>query len=531
MARFIFTPEIPVSPVSEVTFGALTLSGAGGVFTDEVDGTYGQFTVSGGTLTPNTTPLTVGQTTVGDLTINVVANEYSVKNCAELQAAMRNRQASSATPTGGVTFRLRAGVTTNTNTNFYVDSTGATTPVFTTPVTIAGEPGAEIRPSFVLSHWSNVIIEGIKFSDPEGSRNTLDLGGAPFIFSIRGNCTNVTVRDCEIAGKYYDPLGTWAAVPIADLPEGYEQYKNSDVGMRTTTSGRGLPGGITIERCWIHDVKTGTTFTIGMPGGLVVRANLVERVYSDNMKYSVSSTAPGLTQILLDGATHEYNVLRISMGDPTDPGNPHIDGIQFISNSAVNGLLLENVVYRQNIFWETTQSKGKGAQGITSFVDGSGRIVFKNPKVVGNIMVLSGNHHVSMRVDGGIFAHNTLMRPGPDWDKDMNFAPRVNVDSAGGAAPNVFRNLTEGAAFGTVTNAENVAIGFAGATHSYGDTFVGPTWDHAELADLLAAFAPKSGGQAATNGVGSLGVGYGTIGTPRSLTGWTHDPDKEIPPT
>lgn len=70
--------------VGDATFGEHTKVGQGGLSTDVADGVYGEFSVSAGVMTPNTSPLSVGAVNVGGVGINVLANTVSVRGTAEI---------------------------------------------------------------------------------------------------------------------------------------------------------------------------------------------------------------------------------------------------------------------------------------------------------------------------------------------------------------------------------------------------------------------------------------------------------------
>ena len=557
----------PPEPTGDIVFGEFTLSGAGATAISADDGTYGQFTVSVGQITPNTSPLTVGTTTVGATSVEVVANEYTIINEPQLQAALNH-----AHPAGGRTIRFRTGTNVMAGTDvggFNNAETGATP--FTSRMIITGEQGAIVKPSLYLSNIANITIENLHFSDPDAERTAYIVGGSPAIIGLRRNTFDVIIQDNEISGKYYDPTGFWAnaeevqVATFADLPEtgifrthfyvvldegtfgniyywnpntlsydlhmpnpegGFGLYFNSDVGIRTI-GGDARCGNIIVRRNHIHDVQTATTLTIGRGGGLVVEDNLVNNIYADCLKFAVAGGSEHLAQILLDGATHQRNVLFNFLGNPANPGNPHIDMIQFISAGLPDNLQeFRNVIWRQNVAFESSTTQGRGGQGITSFNDSSRRIIFKDPICVGNIMALSGNHHVSIQADGGIFAHNLLVQGVLGWGYFPNNPPRFNVETPG-EAPIFFRNITEGPTFnGTHDVRDDLIIGLAGNIIPFEDIFAGLN-DQSTYDAFMAAFFPKENGPADGN-VGPFD--YGTFGQPLTATGWTFDADKEIPP-
>jgi len=79
-AAIVFTPVT-------ISFGTFTAVGAGAVSTAEADGTYGEFTISGGLITPNTSPLTPGPTVIGGTTIAAVADQRHFATYAECATA------------------------------------------------------------------------------------------------------------------------------------------------------------------------------------------------------------------------------------------------------------------------------------------------------------------------------------------------------------------------------------------------------------------------------------------------------------
>jgi len=83
---------IPISPsvMYPRVFGEFTEVGGGAVVTAEADGVYGEFTVSGGMISPNTKPLSVGNALVGSTTYTVEAGAASWASTADAVAARAN---------------------------------------------------------------------------------------------------------------------------------------------------------------------------------------------------------------------------------------------------------------------------------------------------------------------------------------------------------------------------------------------------------------------------------------------------------
>lgn len=83
-----YAAAVPAPVAPTLAFGSLTAVGAGAVPIDEADGVYGELTVSGGMIFPNTSPITLGEIVVGAKTYNILANRRDAASLAELTTAI-----------------------------------------------------------------------------------------------------------------------------------------------------------------------------------------------------------------------------------------------------------------------------------------------------------------------------------------------------------------------------------------------------------------------------------------------------------
>lgn len=474
-----------------IQFGQFTASGAGAKAISEADGTYGQFTVTAGVITPNTSPLAVGTVVIGSTNVTVVANEYSVASLAEFEAARTNMGSA-----GGRTLRFRAG--THAMGADYVLANTA----YAARVTITGETGANLTGNFDLQTCSNVTVQGLDLQ-------WLATTPVPsFVLTMRGVCQNIIITQNKIHAVHRDPLGNYSA----------GGYSNPE-GIGSLNSG-GYINGVTITRNEIYDVWEGIVLQLGGPNPCDIDLNEIYWVYEDYVKLSVRTAGlPAVKRI-----TRNYGHDRI--GDPADAQNPHLDCIQFVGNVENSGLDMGNVEILQNVFTNTSATRSKGQQGITGFLDGAYRVKLKNPLIAGNFIQVDGNHPLTIMCDGGLVAHNTFVK-GPEADgttkTDGDCSPEITVN---GAAPTLLRNIWEDTTgvFGTSVLTDNLIIGDKGAINSYASTFDGPTYIPASFANVKTMWNRKAAGPADVGyGRGSLGTGIGTYGSPRDPSGWTYN--------
>lgn len=167
MSRSLFLPYRNIrgrfrgsnAPAPTMTFGALTIVGAGATPISDADGTYGPYTVSGGLLTPNTSPVTPGDYTVGS---TIVTAEADVYECAD--GGLAAIIALGAATINGKTIKGVAGSdligTNNGDTQTFANSLTFTTGLNITSRDV-GTPAYLRRMNFIHNgyiHFTNLII-------------------------------------------------------------------------------------------------------------------------------------------------------------------------------------------------------------------------------------------------------------------------------------------------------------------------------------------------------------------------------------
>lgn len=390
---------------------------------------------------------------------------------------------------------------------------------FTTPLVLKGEKDhlSTLNNGIILRNIAGVTLENLNIEDTSGVKGA--------IVNLTGDCDDITINDCWIHGVYRDPT--------ADYSSG--NYSNSDAAIKSVASGNGYTVGVTVTNSKLYNVSTATTFIMSSTetGFLSVTDNEVYNIYADGIKF-----VPGAS-----GIEHTYNIERnviySFIGDPSDVGNPHVDVIQMVSNGNYE---VPNIVVRQNVAWADPQARGKSIQGITSFEDSGFRNIWKDPIINGNVMVIDGNHHLTVRASGGYVVNNTLLGPDPSNIESPAYSDgtktiRLEGSTSGSASEGgvlVHENITEtglsaNSQIGnTVT--DNLALGVDGATYSYASVLDGTDWTNSTLALTLSAFSIKSGGQASLtgDGAGAIGSGYGTYGSARDSSGWSYDAARDV---
>ncbi|GEM_PF-3754567 len=484
------------APVAAKRFGQFTAVGAGALPVSEADGVYGEFTVAGGIATPNTSPLTVGATTIGGTDVSVIAAEASVASIAEFTAAR-----TAMGTAGGRTLRFRAGVYAPTSPFFFATAN------YASPVVIAGEgdPAAEnwLTRFDAEVGWNgcqNVTVEAIEINSP--SARTAG-------FNWSGPTQNCTVQDCYIHQTQVDPFGDYTVAG---------SYPNKAYAIRGISSG-GLPVGMIARRNKVRWCERGIIMGFGGAGDVIITDNDVAETYSDTYTLTlVAAQANNLIHI-------ERNAGWNPVGDPADGSQPHVDGIQFIGTTNNNGIRFTGLRMVQNLFFTTDDVRGKSMQGIFSGDDSGNRPIFEDAVVAGNIAVVDSAWYMSLKHDGGILDRNLILaHPRIATTVQPNALAVIKSDFIGPKTTLVTGNVYETAPNGlqtAVTLQDNVLLGHRGATIPYTDALAGPLWPTSP-AEAIAAYAAKIGGPllATAPGAGPIGTGA-TWGAIRNPAGWS----------
>ena len=232
----------PPSPTGGIVFGEFTLSGAGATAISEDDGTYGQFTVSSGQISPNTSPLTVGTVTIGTTDVVVVAGEASVKSQAEFIAAAAQ---------GNLTCRVRA----------------ETYPAWTlnnlslTAVTLAQETGAQFL-SIRGANTNNLTLDGLTVVNNNPTSLAPNVIANSAIYFSGGGMT-VAVKNCIVDCEADGPSNSLAGIGCRDVTP-------------------------TIEGNEVRNARFGV-YLYETAGVAVVRNNFVNKFYEDAFRAAGSN--------------------------------------------------------------------------------------------------------------------------------------------------------------------------------------------------------------------------------------------------
>lgn len=498
----IFSTELFAPSVS---FGALTLAGAGGISapsgaTSITDAGGTNLSLSGGVVSPATAGVTSGTVTFdNDATwnVNAVADEYSVINDAQALAASIN-----AAPDGGKTIRFRSGTLTLGTSRI---GNGQT---YTAPIVVTGETGTVLTPGIDIGSANGLTLRGLEIHDPDG-------GVTNDLINIIGPARNIIIEDCKLHGKFLDPLGDYSA-------EG--AYQNTRSALLNSNSD-GFLNGLIIQRCEIYDVLSGATPTIEGADPFIIRDNLTYRTYTDPWGVTCLLGSYDAPKIF------ERNIYHTIVGDPADFDNPHIDMFQVQQTAANSGAILTGFRFEQNFMVETPGiSRGREADFLASF----GNVVIKDAIVRGNFAAITAVHGITFEVvDGGLYEGNTLIRPN-SVEGDRIPSIRLGDQSAIGTIT-LSRNVVEDIFIGagaTTVETNNVVLGASGATIPYTDAFVGPDTVTTSLADALAKFAPKplgpldidNSGTQTVGDVGAINSAFSVIGSPMDPSGWSITP-------
>lgn len=483
-----------------IQFGQFTAVGAGAKAISEADGTYGQFTVTAGVITPNTSPLAVGSVVIGSTNVTVVANEYSVASLAEFTAARTAMGAG-----GGRTIRFRTG-TYAVGTGYVIASVS-----YAALVSITCEAGTKLTGTVVLSNPSNVRLSGFEIDCTDTA--------AVNIVDLIGPCTGCQIWDNYIHGVTRDPLGDYYTL----------NYDMPDHGIGTSTSvGGNYLNGCSIMRNRIEYVDEGIVLLIGGAADYDVWDNDIGYTSSDANKIAIYQ-APALTA----NKRWRRNWWYMMMGRQDDNGgvgSPHSDFWQNVRTAVSDGADITNFECTQNVWLNTRYSRGYNIQGVFAASDGGNRPRFVNPNISGNIVMSDTAHFVSLLVSGGTFAHNVLVtttapkggQPLGKFTGQGAFNLTVN-----GNSPLLLRNITNIAptiSGGTATQTDNLLLGSDYATYAPSAVFDGADLEQTTWAGILAAYKIKTGGPADTGyGRGAIGTGIGTYGARRTSSGWTYN--------
>ena len=387
-----------------LTIGALTAVGAGARSISVADGTYGPYTVSGGVMTPNTSPVGPGSYDVGGTMITAEADTYDVASAAEYATVL----ALGGATLSGKTIKGLPGVDlAGTSPGNSVSYPGTLT--LASPLTVTSRNPASpcYHRRMVLAHdgmltLRQVVIRDtflladtygatniIRFASPGYGRSGLTLdrceawGGdvttldLSVLVSGTGAATaagtTITLTGSpDLSGVATDrSMMIWAGgvarvitgvdnsaktvtvssaitVSSADYKIIYTPQILRIIGQNT---GLGNWPDLVVTNCELHDFDRAIT---GQYRIFECTENDFDKAYSDYISMSVDGTETKLEVI--------RNVMRRPCGQWDDPLTPHVDGIQINTGPMVQD---NTTPYRiiGNVFFCGPDGRGREIQG------------------------------------------------------------------------------------------------------------------------------------------------------------------------
>jgi hypothetical protein len=464
-----------------------------------IDGGLG-FDVAGGGTAGHVYRLTHAGGTV-DVTITKLVDHYSAATEAEIKSAVSNNGTA-----GGRTIVVREGTIVMSGTDLIANRT------FTLPgLTLKGAGyvhdgsdswKAELAGGIKLRNITNLTVTDLAITRTTASA----LASAFGTVMLYGANTNVNILRNKIQGKFNDPEVPWTSGTITGT-NGIWYGTVSGVTTKWTGS---------IEENLIIDAINAISIVAGNEGPISISCNEFVRLASDGVKI----TGPSL-----DGPfDFNFNIARECFaiagahadilfqwaGIGTPATRRYCNQLNVIMNLAF---------YRDGLNY-------RGHQGACAFddsplgaPDSAVSRQFNDAYVVGNFVALGGNQHLTMRMNGGTCAFNTIVSPADDVIT-FDTTPRLLVESDSAptaSVPSVFCNIVEANQY-TTPALNNLILGRNGATISYATAFGAPiSTPPITYEAVKAAWEPVDAGRGAFGNVG-------TYGTPRIKSTWAHIP-------
>ncbi len=509
-------------PTIAVTFGALTQAGAGGLAkpaaaTSIANAGGTNLVLSGQSVVPDTGGGPASGTVVFDdgteWIVTAAADEYSVASASEMNAAISDTGSA-----GGKTVRVRAAGFAGPDASIRF-ANGLS---FSSPLTVAGEPGAVVSGGVWFQNCSNVVIETLGFTRTSGSTVAM--------LRLENACSNIIIQDCVFQGGTIDHLADYEITPPQTA---------------TAVQIDGINGGsdITIRRSRFNDFWRGISGLV--TGQIAIEDNEFTGSWLDPIELSFSGG--GLTSqksirrnIMTGAAGIPANYPVTGAGDNSDP---HTDFISFTNVPGTGQRILENVAIVQNVMFQRRGDRGRGCQGITTFRTGSDYMVLKDPLIAGNVMHFKdASHGITIPdIDGGVIVNNTSTQDPADGGSVFSSPIAIGGSSKAGNVlvqgniADAFA-LGEGSGSGTIIDNNNVTLGRKGAVLAYATVFDSSDFTPDDFSDVLAQLAMRANGPADIDAsgapslydAGAIGSGYAAFGDPRSPAGWSTDGAYEV---
>lgn len=493
------TAPLPAISNQTIAFGAATLASAGGakarddygnerdfVSVDSVvSGTGTGWTVSSGRLirTTGTPAASDGAvlrctTSLGqvDVTISALADGYSFRQQSEWGAIL---DIATATLSGKTLYaRPGTGIVSRTSSPYDFRNRQFSSPlVISSHDTSSGNKGVWDR--FSIRRCSNITFDGIRITN-QSSLNLVDI-----INEVSTGCSDIWVKNCEMAGIYKDPNADYS---------GAGSYGTNSVGVNTSGASH---SNIKVHDNLIEDVDKG--MILSCTGTLEVYGNRIDRLYRDVMQiiWPGSSVA----------AKIKYNTASQPIGRSDDADNPHVDFCQ------MTGTKLSQTANWSGIELEGNRFIQGDARGTAQFLllndmDGSG-YYFDAPRIVGNFTDITSTHGITVdQAKDCVVYGNTIPN-----------APIKLGSGSGGSTSSgthlVKRNI---ATFyllgGSPTLDSNIDIGVDGTLAQVFDGDSGTFYEADNIADAMSMYSNKANGPADVDNSGDASIGdAGAIGS------------------
>lgn len=570
-------------PVTDVTFGALTLVGAGARSISAADGVYGPYTVSGGMVSPNTTPVTPGTYDVGGVTVTAEADVYDV-GTGQLNAVI----ALGSSALSGKTIKILPGAEANGTTRKSSTSFGSAL-TLTNPLVITSRdyanPGKMRRVQWAQSgvlefnrveffdEWqddaggSGGIISGaanasgspvvseLRLIDCEvssTSHTTWDFAPAPTTtpvvgevytaatitnpdwssFMRRGNSAGSLVTSAVAGDIYY----CYAAVDMTGFGTVYPALR-SIYGVTCEAAGANQTRRLTMSDCHIHDLAQGLAGASGGWNRLTVQRNHFEYTFGDHIGTAYNGDE--------DVWIIEDNWFGASIKGAGDVFGAHSDDLQinqdFMTQSGTNPVYI-----RRNRHANLGGTANK--QCVFLATQYYATIPYTMIAVVEDNLILSGQASAivnTLHGAGSAIRRNTVVYDQNPGMNEGGNVPKISLGVGKGNAIDIRDNLHSGLVGDAVAEAATYEIitnnqQFASFNQAgFDDYLTGPTFNSADFATLDAFTAamlskggtsidsasPKIGaGQYCTYGVSNLGTKSG-LGSGSTTAPVTSAPD------
>jgi len=512
-----------------LTIGALTAVGAGARSISVADGTYGPYTVSGGVLTPNTSPVGPGSYDVGGVTITAEADTYDVASAAEYATVL----ALGGATLSGKTIKGLPGVDLAGTSAGDIVAYPATL-VLSAPLTVTSRNPAStcyhrranfrqngtihfkdmtIRDTYILSdNFQSANI--LQFSAPSSGRSKVILDGVTATGGDVASINNSVVLQAAAAAHTNGVSST--TITLTGSPDlssvatdrsmavrlGSTNYTivGKDDGAKTLTvsAAANIPLASPVDYiiCYVPQVLT----LIGQDGGISSRPDIEitdcnfsnffrsltggsgwNDLLAENSEFD--QTSGDHLQIIVIGNEARVDVLRNKFkrahGWFTDPLNPHTDAVQFVCMN----MTTDNTVPYRVIGNQLWQADGRAHDTQFVFVEGapSARRVLMT--VEHNIGMAASSHGITIErpAVGTVIRGNTTIFDNSGTDPQ----PLLPAITSNVGYPAIDAGVTVGYNIATSvssTSAETVGNYAFGATEAAN-----------EGADYAAVFAGAAG--------------------------------------